>query len=211
MNLIYLLPPHPLTLLTLIYWSVICLRCRGKSDAFLVEITWHFGLFLLIFYINLHPKKYIKRIQHNLNFNVAHGRYKKEKKKKIFCYIMSCSLPMPTVIIQAVNMSHLASHRRATYLKVVYFTYTGEKLWAQLWWLPVESMSRSIFLRRWHQRGQLPASCYGCCSLGDYSEEQNSRLYNRSADANTQCDTNGWAIHRYILQCAGMYKYSRQL
>lgn len=105
----------------------------------------------------------------------------------------------------------ISSQSYTTYLKVVYFTYTGEKLWAQLWWLPVESMSRSIFLRRWHQRGQLPASCYGCCSLGDYSEEQNSRLYNRSADANTQCDTNGWAIHRYILQCAGMYKYSRQL
>lgn len=109
---------------------------------------------------------------------------------------MWCSL----VFLQAVNIiSHLTSYLRVTLtlLRAVYFPYTGEELWAQLWWLPVESMSRSIFLCRWHQQGHLPASCYGSCSLGDCSQEHHSWLHTQSAYANTQSSTNNWAIHRY--------------
>lgn len=127
--------------------------------------------------------------------------------KPYFCYIILCSLLNSTLIIQAVNfISHLASQR--THLKAVYFPYTGEELWAQLWWLPVESMSRSIFLCRWHQQGQLPASCYGCCSLGDCSQEHHSRLHKQGANANTQHDIHSWAIHRYTAHCACMQAHA---
>ena len=125
------------------------------------------------------------------------------------CYIISCSLLNASSFIQTVDIiCCLASHRRncAAHLVVCLFPYTGEELWAQLWRLPVGSMSGSIFLCRWHQQGQLPASCYRFCSLGDCSQEHHSRPHTQSADANTQPGTSSWSIHRYRSHWAGIYR-----
>lgn len=110
------------------------------------------------------------------------------------------SLTNTSFMIQAVGTEpHFSVSWRnyPAHLKAVYLKHTGEELRAQLWRLPVESMSRSVFMRRWHQQGQLPASCYGCRSLGDCSEEHHWQLHTHSADANTQTHTGSWAIHRY--------------
>lgn len=100
----------------------------------------------------------------------------------------------PTLISEAVNILP----RNTTRLNAVYSACTGEKLWAQLWRLPAESMSRSVLLCRWHQHGQLPSSCYRCRSLGNYSEEHHSRLHNQSANANTQYDIYSREVHRCV-------------
>lgn len=104
------------------------------------------------------------------------------------------NMMFPTLISEAVNILP----RNITRLSAVYSACTGEKLWAQLWWLPAESMSRSVLLCRWHQHGQLPSSCYRCRSLGNYSEEHHSRLHNQSANANTQYDIYSREVHRCV-------------
>lgn len=76
----------------------------------------------------------------------------------------------------------------AACLKVLYFTWAGEKLRAQLRRLPVKSVSKRLFLCRWGQQVYLPVPGYACDrSLDQLGEE----CHSRSAEANSS------PIYRY--------------
>lgn len=82
------------------------------------------------------------------------------------------------------------------------FRCTGQKLRAQLWRLPAESVSGSLLLCGRHQRGQLPASRHRCRSPGNRREEHHSRLRKQSSCALTQYDIHSRKVHRCVFRRA---------